>query len=84
MPKKSSDYGRLVAMGLIQERKGQPVMSEEERRHRRKAQTRLMMEARRRAERLLVTKHKREFDRYYQAEKVALQQDPDYAVPARA
>lgn len=78
-----SEYRRLVSLGLIQERKGQPVMTEDERRERRRRQTRLMMEARRRAEKLVVLNHKREFDRHYAAEKAVLQADPDYAVPDR-
>jgi hypothetical protein len=84
MARGKSEYKRLVAMGLIQERKGQAVMTDEERRERRRRQTRLMMEARRRAERLVVNNHKAEFDRHYRAEKAALQADPDYAVPERA
>lgn len=81
---RTSEYKRLVAMGLIQERKGQSPMTEDERKVRRRRQTRLMMEARRRAERLVVLNHKAEFDRHYKAEKAALQADPDYAVPDRA
>lgn len=78
-----SEYAKLVAKGLIHSRKGQAPMSEDERKERRAAQTRLMMEARRRAERVLVQVHKDEFDALYQQEKAALQKDPHYAVPTR-
>jgi hypothetical protein len=76
-----SEYDKLVAMGLITERKSRPVLTEQERKERRRRQTRLMMEARRRAEKLLVVNHKAEFDLYYKIEKDNLQRDPDYAVP---
>lgn len=80
--KVESEYDRLVAMGLMQNRKDGAVMTPEQRKERRAAQTRLMMEARRRAERILVLVHKNEFDALYQQEKAALADDPKYALPA--
>lgn len=84
MPRKpKSEYDKLVAMGLIHGRKDKPPMTEDERKQRRAAQTRLMMEARRRAQRVLVQVYKDEFDDLYRQEKEALQLDPHYAVPER-
>lgn len=78
-----SAYDELVARGLIHTRKGEDVMSAEERLERRRAQTRQSMEARRRATQVLIHSHKDEFDDLYRAEKEALQEDPGYTVPQR-
>lgn len=79
MPK--AQYEELVAKGLLQTRKGRPALTPEERKDRRRAQSRLMMEARRRAERVLALVHKDEFDALYRAEKEELERDPKYAIP---
>lgn len=75
-----SEYEKLVALGMIMPRKGEHVMSPEERLERRRQTTRLSMEARRRATRVLIINHKEEFDSLYRNEREALKEDPDYKV----
>lgn len=75
-----SEYEKLVDLGMILPRKGEKVMTPEERLKRRQAQTRLSMEARRRATRVLIISHKEEFDTLYKSERSALKEHPDYKI----
>lgn len=61
-------YERLVANTL----------TPDERAARKRATTRLSMEARRRATTVLINRHKSQFDRIYQAEREALGRDDRY------
>lgn len=65
---KPTPYERLVATTL----------SPDERAERKRATTRLSLEARRRATTVLIQRHKATYDKIYKAEREALSQDPRY------
>jgi hypothetical protein len=69
-----SKYEELLASG----RQPRPTLSEEERTRRRRASSRLSMEARRRATTVLIDKHRAEYLDLYTQEKSVLLDDDRY------
>jgi len=70
----SSSYEELIASG----RAPRPTMSKEERDKRRRASSRLSMEARRRATTVLIDRHRAEYLELYNREKTVLLDDDRY------
>lgn len=73
-----SEYERLIHNGSLYGRTRRATLTDEERRTRRRAQSRLAMESRRRAVSVLITRHRKEYDELYDAERQALQLDQRY------
>lgn len=70
---KATPYEKLLASQLTDDEKAE----------RKKASTRLSLEARRRATTVLINRYKVQFDKLYKAERAALQDDPRYQLPWR-
>lgn len=69
-----SSYEELLASG----RAPRPTLSKEERTRRRRASSRLSMEARRRATTVLIDRHRDEYLELYNQEKAVLLEDDRY------
>lgn len=78
--KPKSEYEKLISQGLIHTRKRGADLTEEEKAERRRAASRLAMEARRRAAAVLITQHKEDYDVLYEGERKVLAKDPRYQV----
>lgn len=81
MPRRStpkSEYESLVAEGLINTRRRDAALTEEEKAERRRAAARLASEAKRRATAVLIHENKPQYDELYEKERQALRKNPRY------
>jgi hypothetical protein len=80
MANAKSEYEKLIAKGMVHSRKRSTTLTDEERAERRRASSRLAMEARRRATAVLVARHRDDYDTLYDKERKVLERDPRYKI----